>query len=168
MAVITSGCPDSACSSQEYSLGVGDQVAAEKFFKDLGMAPKHFDIRVDNYKQTANIFSFRGYQYYFLFYQVDIFYFNGGDQSYHIRSWLNDDGQPSPIFSEIRGMIVRNQAVVMAMAEGAAALTKTIFGGGSTFGMMYFAQNTKLAPNTIASNHGLVDVRNGTGCLQSE
>ena len=54
----------------------------------------------------------------------------------------------------------------MGMAEGAAALTQTIFGGGSTFGMMYFAHNTGLAPNTIASGNALRDVRNGSDCLQ--
>ena len=63
------------------------------------MAPKHYDVNVGNYKESANTFIFKGYNYYVSLLQADIYYFNGGDQSYHIRCWLNDDGIPNPIFS---------------------------------------------------------------------
>jgi cyanophycinase len=167
VAVITSGCPDSQCGEDEYNKGDGEEVGTEDFFLKLGMAPKHFPIQVDNYKDTTNIFSIEGYRYYFLSEQIDVVYFNGGDQSRHIRCWLNDDGQPNPIFSQIRRRILNNEAIVVGVSAGTAALTKTVYGGGSSFGMLYFSNSVGLASNTIASGNGVEDRRNGTNCLQN-
>jgi len=141
-------------------------LAAESFFKGLGMAPKHFNVQIDNYKQATNIFSKDGYHYYFWAEDVDIFYFNGGDQSRHIRCWLNDDGMPNTVFSQIRRKILNNDAIVVTVSAGTAALSRLIYGGGSSFGQMYFSQSKGLAKNTIASGNGLNDLRNGTDCLQ--
>ena len=72
------------------------------------MAPKHFNIQIDNYLKTTNVFDFDGYHYYFWAQEVDIIYFNGGDASRHIRCWLNDDYQPNPVFYQLKRKILNN------------------------------------------------------------
>ena len=165
VAVFTSGSPDTHSAISEYSKGVDGQIAPEKFFKDMGMAPKHFSVQIDNYKTASNIFDFEGYQYYFDVYDIDVVYFNGGDQARHIRCWLNDDGMPNPLFSQVRRKVNNNEAVVVAAGESVASLAKMMFDSGSSYGLMYFASNAGLPLNAISSGNLLRDTRNGTDCL---
>ena len=56
----------------------------------------------------------------------------------------------------------------MGVSAGTAIQTPVIYGGGSSFGILYFSNLVGLAPNSIASGNGLNDLRNGTDCLQFE
>lgn len=97
---------------------------------------------------------------------ADIIYFNGGDQSRHIRCWLNDDTHPNPIFSVIKRKVANNQAILVTVSAGTAAMTSTTYGGGSPFGILYFANAQGLAPLSVKDNYGMNDMRNGSDCLQ--
>jgi cyanophycinase len=166
VAVITSACPDSQCGEDEYYKGDGEEMATRDFFLKLGMAPKHISVQIDNYQQATNLFTMDGYRNYIYIDMADIIYFNGGDQSRHIRCWMNDDGTPNPIFSIIKRNVNNNKAILVTVSAGTAAMGKTTFGGGSSFGHLFFANTPGLAPLQISDNHGLNDVRNGTKCLQ--
>lgn len=166
VAVITSACPDTQCGYDEYYNGDGEEMATRTFFLNLGMAPKHISVQIDNYEQATNLFTTDGYRNFINIDMADIIYFNGGDQSRHMRCWLNDDGTPNPIFSVIRRNVNNNKAILVTVSAGTAAMGRSTFGGGSPFGHLYFANQVGLAPLKISDNHGLSDLRNGTDCLQ--
>ncbi len=88
-------------------------MAAEQFFKKLGMVPYHITIHVDNYLQTSNLFALDGYRNYIYIDKADIIYFNGGDQSRHMRSWFNNDNTPNPIFAVIKRKMSNDQAIIL-------------------------------------------------------
>lgn len=71
------------------------------------------------------------------------------------------------MFSIIQSKAINNQAVLVGTAAGSDVMASTIYGGGSPFGHLYFANSVGLAPNTLKEGKGLQDTRNGTGCLQS-
>ena len=93
-------------------------------------------------------------------------YFNGGDQSRHVRCWFNDNGTPNPFFSVIRQRVLNNQVILVGVSAGTAVQSKYTFGGGSSFGILYFTNSPGLAPLPVSLNQGLYDFRNGTDCLQ--
>lgn len=97
---------------------------------------------------------------------ADIIYFNGGDQSRHIRCWLNDDNYPNPIFAVIKRKVYNNQAILVTVSAGTAAMASTTYGGGSPFGILYFSRSQGLAPLSVKDNYGMNDIRNGSDCLQ--
>ena len=166
VAVITSACYDAQCSQEEYYDGDGEEVATGKFFQDLGMAPRHFAINVDNYKQTTNWFHPTGATNILVILDADIIYFNGGDQSRHMRCMFNDDGQPNPFFTRLRNRVFNNQAIVVGVSAGTTIQSKYSYGGGSSFGILYFTNSLGLAPLSISQNEGMVDSRTGTESLQ--
>lgn len=130
------------------------------------MAPKHISVQIDNYHQSTNLFTVEGYRNYAYIDMADVIYFNGGDQSRHIRCWLNDDNYPNPIFSVIKRKVYNNQAILVTVSAGTAAMAPVTYGGGSPFGVLYFSNSKGLAPLAVADNHGMSDIRNGTDCLE--
>ncbi len=64
-------------------------------YKNYGLTPKHITAHIDNYKIDTDPSTSRGRDNLQIINQADIIYFNGGDQSRHIRTWLNDDGTPN-------------------------------------------------------------------------
>ena len=130
------------------------------------MAPRHIAVHTDNYQHTTNMFTVEGYTNYVLLSYADIIYFNGGDQSRHMRCWFNNDGQPNPLFSVVRRRVLNNEVILVGVSAGTAVQSRISYGGGSPFGILYFTNSVGLAPNNLADGHGLDDVRNGTDCLQ--
>lgn len=72
------------------------------------MAPRHISVQIDNYKQATNFFTVEGTHNWEMLVDADVIYFNGGDQSRHMRCWFNDDGLPNPFFSVIRKRVLNN------------------------------------------------------------
>jgi len=66
------------------------------------MAPKHLSIHRDNYRVHGNIRTSEGRANLDMIEQADIIFFNGGDQTRHLRSWLNDDGTPNDLLKFIK------------------------------------------------------------------
>jgi cyanophycinase len=169
VAVITSACPDSECGEEEYYIGDGDDEAATgPFFAGLGMAPKHIKVHIDNYRVATDPLTYLGEKHYSYLYDADIIYFNGGDQSRHARCWLQDNGQPNAMFALIKKRALNQEVVLIGVSAGTAIQSTIMYGGGSSFGILYFSNSLGLAPNSIASGNGLNDMRNGTDCLQYE
>jgi len=83
-----------------------------------------------------------------------------------MRCWFNDDDTPNAIFSILRRRVLNNQVILVGVSAGTAVQAKTTYGGGSSFGILYFSNLVGLAYNKVADGHGLDDVRNGTDCLQ--
>jgi len=61
------------------------------------MSPKHLTIHRDNYHIHGNVSTPEGAVNLEILQQADIIFFNGGDQSRHVRTWLNDSGHHSPL-----------------------------------------------------------------------
>jgi cyanophycinase len=133
---------------------------------DLGMVPRHVSVQIDNYESATNLFTVEGYQNLLWLGQADVIYFNGGDQSRHVRCWFNDNGTPNPLFSVVRQRVLSNKVIIVGVSAGTAVQSKYTYGGGSSFGILYFTNNPGLAPLPIEYKDGLEDTRNGTDCLQ--
>lgn len=77
-------------------------------FKQNGFTTKHVSAHIDNYKKAVNLSTAEGVHNLNILNQADIIFFNGGDQSRHARTWLLDDGTPSPMFSKIMSRYENN------------------------------------------------------------
>ncbi|MFM7857006.1 MAG: hypothetical protein ACKO96_35055 [Flammeovirgaceae bacterium] len=97
--------------------------------------------------------------------RADIIYFNGGDQSRHVKCWFNNNTYPNTISAQIRRRVQLNQVVIIGVSAGTAFQSLLTFGGGSSFGQLYFSQLVGLSPNKIGEE--FEDIRNGTDCLQN-
>lgn len=71
-------------------------------YSNYGLSPKHISVHVDNYKTDADVQTAKGKLNMQIINQADIIYFNGGDQSRHIRSWMKDDGTPNDLLAAVR------------------------------------------------------------------
>jgi hypothetical protein len=65
---------------------------------------------------------------------------------------FNDDRQPNPFFSRLKRRVINNQAIVVGVSAGTTVQSKYSYGGGSSFGILYFTNSVGLAPLTIAQN----------------
>lgn len=130
------------------------------------MAPKHIKVHVDNFRTTTDPLTYYGEKHYTILNNADIIYFNGGDQSRHARCWFNDDGTPNPMLALIKRRALNNEVVLIGVSAGTAIQSAISYGGGSSFGILYFSNLVGLAPNSIVDGNGLDDARNGTDCLQ--
>ena len=70
--------------------------------------------------------------------QADIVFFNGGDQSRHIRSWLNDDGTYGGLMAALQKRAVKNEVVLCGTSAGSMVWSPETVGGGNSFGALYF------------------------------
>jgi cyanophycinase len=132
------------------------------------MAPRHVKLHVDNYKAAIDPLNFIGERNYGLISKADVIYFNGGDQSRHARCWFNNDGTPNPLLALLKRRVAKNEVVLIGVSAGTAIQSVNTYGGGSSFGILYFSNSVGLAPNPVKDGNGLDDVRNGTDCLQWE
>lgn len=85
-----------------------------------------------------------------------------------MRCMFNNDGQPNPFFSRLRNRVLNNQALLVGVSAGTTIQSKYSYGGGSSFGILYFTNSQGLAPLSISQNEGMVDSRTGTESLQYE
>ena len=91
IAVATSAASNKSDGDDAYSNDT-ESMGYFTMFNLFGMSPKHLSIHRDNYKNDGNPATPEGAANLAILKQADIIYFNGGDQSRHIRAWLNDDG----------------------------------------------------------------------------
>lgn len=103
---------------------------------------------------------------------ADLIFFDGGDQIRHSRCWLTDNGVPIPMFQYILDRALSDNVILGGTSAGTMIWSNPAYGGGSTFGHLYFAQLAGLAPKKISDGAvggtGLHDIRNGTSGLQYE
>ena len=85
-----------------------------------------------------------------------------------MRCWFNDDGLPNPIFSILRSRVLNDEVILVGVSAGTAVQSRVIYGGGSSFGILYFSNFVGLDPHNIGDPSGFNDLRNGTKGLQYE
>jgi len=59
---------------------------------------------------------------------ADIIFFNGGDQSYHARTWLNEDGTYNDLMIIIVKRAKLNEVVLAGTSSGTMIMPKQTFG----------------------------------------
>jgi cyanophycinase len=137
---------------------------------NYGMSPKHVTVHIDNYKTDSNVSTPRGKANLQIIMQADVIFFNGGDQARHIRSWLNDDGTPNALLIAVRTRAISDELICSGTSAGSMIWTNQTFGGGSSFGTLYFKNLVGLAPKQVSdggvNGTALFDNRNGTKSLQ--
>lgn len=126
-----------------------DSMSYKTMFEKYGMSPAHVSVHIDNYKSTTNITTLQGKANLDLLTSADVVYFNGGDQSRHIRSWLNDDGSHNQLLLQLKSRAFANETVVVGTSAGSMIWGDTTFGSGSSFGVLYFKNSIGLAPKNI-------------------
>lgn len=103
---------------------------------------------------------------------ADLIFFDGGDQIRHSRCWLNDNGSPIEMFKLISTRALADKVILGGTSAGTMIWSNPAYGGGSSFGHLYFANSAGLAPKKISDGAqggtGLHDIRNGTSGLQYE
>lgn len=103
---------------------------------------------------------------------ADLIFFDGGDQIRHSRCWLTDDGSPIPMFKLILDRAHSDKVILGGTSAGTMIWSSPAYGGGSSFGHLYFSNLVGLAQKKISDGAvggtGLHDVRNGTSGLQYE
>lgn len=142
----------------------------KSLFTKFGLAPQHLTIHRDNYKIHGDISTSEGRANLDLIQSADIIFFNGGDQSRHVRSWLNDDGSPGSLLIEIQKRATRNSIIIAGTSAGSMVWGAQAAGGGDSFGVLYFENSVGIAPKKVTDadmgGSGFDDLRNGTKSLQ--
>jgi cyanophycinase len=137
---------------------------------NYGLTPKHVSLHVDNFRIDSNISTPRGKANLQIIMQADIVYFNGGDQSRHARSWLNDDATPNALLSTLKTRALNDEVICAGSSAGSMVWANQTFGSGASFGALYFKNLVGLAPKKVSdggvNGTGLSDDRNGTKSLQ--
>lgn len=110
-----------------------------------GFSPKHLTVHIDNYLITTDTNHEEGRMNMDYLKKADVIFFNGGDQSHHARCWLNDDGTPSKMFNFILLRALSNSVILSGTSAGAMIMCSPIYGYGTTFGHLYFANSFGLA-----------------------
>jgi cyanophycinase-like exopeptidase len=169
IAVVTSAAENEAAGNDAYS-NDSSSMSYQTMFRNYGMAPKHVTIHVDNYLKDADLLTLRGKANLDMISTADVVYFNGGDQSRHVRSWLRDDATPNILLSTLLSRAKNNDVILAGTSAGSMVWTAQTFGGGSSFGLLYFKNSVGLAPKRVVdggvNGTGLLDDRNGTRSLQ--
>lgn len=103
---------------------------------------------------------------------ADIIFFNGGDQAKHARTWLEDSGIPSPMFSRLLNRYNNRDIVIAGTSAGTMIMSNPTYGDGISFGHLYWNAKVGLAQKSTkdgaVNGTGLSDTRNGTKGLQFE
>ena len=107
IAVVTSAAYDTAAGNDAYSNDT-EAISYYSLFNLFGMVPKHISLHRDNYKIHGDPNTTEGMANLILISKADIIYFNGGDQSRHVRAWLNDDGSMTSLLKVIRERAMKN------------------------------------------------------------
>lgn len=103
---------------------------------------------------------------------ADIIFFNGGDQARHSRTWLGDNGAPSPMFSRLLARYNSGEVVIAGTSAGTMIMSNPTYGEGISFGHLYWNAKVGLAQKSTkdgaVNGTGLADTRNGTKGLQHD
>ena len=138
--------------------------------RNYGLTARHISVHIDNYKVDSDITTEKGRANLEIINQADIIYFNGGDQSRHVRCWLNDDATPNQLLQALKARASTNNLILAGSSAGSMVWTHMTFGEGESFGALYFANSIGLAPKNVTdgttNGTGLHDVRNGNDSLQ--
>ncbi|AIT09921.1 hypothetical protein LO80_08040 [Candidatus Francisella endociliophora] len=125
----------------------------KKLFEDNGFITKHVIANVDNYTTTTDTNTKQGAENARIIKDADIIFFNGGNQTLHSRTWLNDDGSYNTLMKEVAPKY-NSGALMVGTSAGMAVLGDITFGGISdsakdSFGILFFHHNQGLAQKSV-------------------
>lgn len=130
-------------------------------------------MHVDNYEAAGDISTSEGRRNLDTLLRADLAFFNGGDQSYHARSFLLDNGTCSPLLCPFLQNVSQGRTVVSGTSAGMYLWSSQIHGAGGSayaYGILYFSGLVGLAQKRVRDGRtggtGLSDDRNGTRGLQ--
>jgi cyanophycinase len=158
IAVVISAAPSLADGLDAYY--VPDSTKSyEQLFTDYGFIPSVVRLAMDNYAVARTSDTALGRENINLIANADVVFFNGGDQSRHSRSWLNDDGTDAEIMTVLRSRFLSGSVVIAGTSAGAAVQANPTYGEGISYG--YFKYNADLKPAKIGETFR--DDREGSG-----
>ncbi|MED7787779.1 cyanophycinase [Francisella sp. 19X1-34] len=153
----TSKCPKVAIiTSAADSSADGDKLSYsfyKKLFEDNGFVTAHVSAHIDNYKNATNLSTAAGKRNEKIINQANIIFFNGGNQAFHSRTWLNNDGSYNQLMQVIHKRF--DQGVLVAgTSAGMAVQGQVTFGGANdsdsnSFGIIYFHTSQGLAKKHV-------------------
>lgn len=102
IAVVTSASPTTQDGDDEYYVEEDEGfLSFEKLYKGYGFSPKHVTAHIDNYEVHTNPQSKEGMANLNILNTADVIIFNGGDQSRHARTWLQNNGSHNSIMAVV-------------------------------------------------------------------
>ncbi|MEY8765908.1 MULTISPECIES: cyanophycinase [Francisella] len=125
----------------------------KKIFEDNGFVTAHINAQIDNYKTNTDINTEQGGYNAKIIEQADIIFFNGGNQTYHSRTWLKDDGSYNSLMN-VLAQRYDEGALIVGTSAGMAVMGNMTFGGvddsaKDSFGILYFNQSQGLAQKQV-------------------
>jgi cyanophycinase len=170
IAIVTSASENEAAGNEAFNNDLPTSLSYRSLYSGYGFSPKHVSVHIDNYVRTTNLSNTEAQLNFDILKQADVIFFNGGDQSRHARCWLNDDGSYNPIMKMVADRARNNEVILGGTSAGSMIMCSPTYGGGLTYGHLYFAAKVGLAPKQVAdggvNGTHLDDVRNGTKGLQ--
>lgn len=132
VAVVCSAASNYAAALDAYTNDITGHLSYKNLFTNYGFTPIFIPVAVDNYTSEAYKQSNIN-----LINTADVIFFNGGDQSRHVRSLLKDDGTPTPLFAAIQQRAASG-AIISGTSAGTAVQSPKTFGEGVSYGYLYY------------------------------
>lgn len=155
IAVVTASAVGSSAGEAVYGTdsGVINSFSYSKLFERHGFSPKHITAHIDNFETDAYSGNPAGDANIAIVNQADIIFFNGGDQSRAVRTFLTASGADTPLMAVIRRRVEHGHLVMAGTSAGTMVQGQMMYGEGSAYGYMYF--NGQLATKPADSLTGL-------------
>ncbi|MNX39444.1 Cyanophycinase precursor [compost metagenome] len=126
VAVFGSARPSLAKAREAFEQDGPDSLSYGSLFRRYGFDPVFVPVAIDNYRDAAS--SPRNVS---LVDSADAVWFGGGNQDFHARSLLNDDGSDSLVMQAVRRLHARG-GLVGGTSAGAAVMDEFTYGEGSS------------------------------------
>lgn len=132
VAIVCSAAADYATALDAYTNDITGHLSYKNLFTKYGFTPVFIPVAVDNY--TTEAYKQSNID---LINTADVIFFNGGDQSRHVRSLLKDDGTPTPLFAAIQQRATAG-AIISGTSAGTAVQSPKTYGEGVSYGYLYY------------------------------
>lgn len=131
VAVVCSAASNYAAALDAYTNDITGHLSYKNLFANYGFTPVFIPVAIDNY--TSEAYKQSNID---LINTADVIFFNGGDQSRHVRSLLKDDGTPTPLFAAIQQRASAG-AIISGTSAGTAVQSPKTYGEGISYGYLY-------------------------------
>ena len=133
IAVFGSARPSLAKAREAFEKDTPQGLSYGSLFRRYGFDPVFVPVAIDTYRTAAS--DVRNVA---LVDTADAVWFGGGNQDFHARSLLGDDGSDSPVMAAVRRVHARG-GLVGGTSAGAAVMDEFTYGEGTS--AQYLAQN---------------------------
>ncbi len=133
IAVFGSARPSLAKARDAFEQDAPQGLSYGSLFRRYGFDPAFVPVALENFRTAA-----ADPRHVALVDAADAVWFGGGNQDFHARCLLNDDGSDSPVMAAVRRVHSRG-GVIGGTSAGAAVMDEFTYGGGTS--RDYLAQN---------------------------